>query len=200
MPLKQSKSCVECSKVFAPIVNNQKYCSKACKRAFYRVHGSETTARQYKLISGNWEKYFGRLCIKSFRRELLSKQDCIDILKTQEYRCALTGVPLTCVLQKGTVSKTNASLDRIDPKGTYEKANVQLVCSAINKLRIDMSIEEYIEWCRKVTTHALCKQKAPVSERVPTATSSGGTALTQCSGESTLCDGQEGCRQNGEGH
>jgi hypothetical protein len=129
-----------------------------CKRKVARdTGGAETTERQYELISGNWEKYFGRLCNKSFRRETLTKQDCIDILKEQNYRCALTGVEMTCNLVKGVIQKTNASIDRINPKGEYTKGNVQLVCATINKLRVDMDVEEFKSWCRKVTEHAVCK-------------------------------------------
>lgn len=150
-------TCPVCSVAFTQSNNSHKYCSVGCKREQYRTNGPETTERQYALISGNWKKYFTRLCSKSFRRDLLSKEDCIEILQTQEYKCALTGVELTCVLKKGEVCKTNASIDRIDPKGPYTKENVQLVCAAINKFRIDTPLEEFIEWCRKVTNHAICK-------------------------------------------
>jgi hypothetical protein len=104
-----------------------------------------------------WEKYFGRLCTRAFRRDLLSKQYCIARLEEQDYKCALTGVELTCILEKGTVCKTNASIDRIDPKGPYTRDNVQLVCAAINKLRVDMSVDDFINWCKKVSDHALRK-------------------------------------------
>jgi hypothetical protein len=80
------------------------------------------------------------------------------LLEEQGYKCALTGVELTCILEKGTVCKTNASIDRIDPKGPYTKDNVQLVCAAINKLRVDMSVDDFINWCKKVSDHALRKQ------------------------------------------
>ncbi len=152
--------CPVCSGVFLQAHHTHKYCSTSCKRKQYREHGSETTERQYELISGNWERYFGRLCTRSFRRELLSKHDCVDILKNQNYKCALTGIELTCLLQKGVVCKTNASIDRINAKGGYTKENVQLVCAAINKLRIDMDVNEFINWCGKVTTYAVYKNSS----------------------------------------
>jgi hypothetical protein len=144
--------------VFTPTNGNQKFCGIPCKRKSYQAKGGvESTERQYQLISGNWEKYFNRLCNRSFRRELLTKHDCIQLLKEQDYKCALTGIPLTCTLEKGKICKTNASIDRIDPKGTYTKDNIQLVCAVINKLRIDMNINEFKDWCRKVTDYALQK-------------------------------------------
>lgn len=147
--------CVICGSKFVQAHHTHKYCSTKCKRTASRL--CETTERQYKLISGNWEKYFNRLCSKSFRRELLSKQDCLDILEKQNRRCALTGVELTCNLTKGVTCRTNASIDRINPKGIYTKDNVQLVCVAVNKLRVDMSVDEFIDWCKKVTEHAIQK-------------------------------------------
>ena len=151
------KPCAACATPFEPRSGTHRYCCVSCKRKVYQTAGPETTERQYALISGNWEKYFGRLCTHSLRRSLLTKRDCMDILEAQNYRCALTGVELTCRLEKGVICKTNASIDRIDPKGPYIKGNVQIVCVAVNKLRVDMSIDEFIDWCRKVVDHAVRK-------------------------------------------
>ena len=150
------KTCPTCTTEFTPKNGNQKFCSKPCKRKAYQVNGGvESTERQYQLISGNWERYFGRLCNRSFNRSMLSKQDCIKLLEQQDYKCALTGETLTCKLERGVVCKTNASIDRINPKGAYELGNIQLVCAVINKLRIDMDIYEFKDWCRKVADYAI---------------------------------------------
>lgn len=152
----KDRNCPVCNTIFTPTNGNQKFCGIPCKRKSYQAKGGvESTERQYQLISGNWEKYFGRLCLKSFRRNLLSKYDCMELLKAQNYKCALSGVEMTCILEKGNVCKTNASIDRIDPKGEYTKDNIQLVCVALNKLRVDMSIEEFKNWCRKVANYAV---------------------------------------------
>jgi hypothetical protein len=157
-PKDMIKLCTNCRVAFTAVNNSQKYCGIPCKRKAYQMSGGvESTERQYELVSGDWGKYFGRLCNRSFRRELLSKHDCVELLNRQNYKCALTGVGLTCVLVKGNICKTNASIDRINPKGEYTKNNVQLVCSAVNKLRVDMEINEFIDWCKKVSNHAVCK-------------------------------------------
>ena len=86
-------SCLVCGTGFERKSSNHVYCCKACKRTTARgIGGAETTERQYALISGNWEKYFGRLCTRAFRRDLLSKHDCIALLEAQDYKCALTGL------------------------------------------------------------------------------------------------------------
>jgi hypothetical protein len=48
--------------------------------------------------------------------------------------------------------------------------------------------------------YALSEQTTPIQERIPTAEGAGRAARPQCSGESTLCDGQERRRQSGEGY
>ena len=48
--------------------------------------------------------------------------------------------------------------------------------------------------------YALCEQTPPLQEGIPATESSGGAASPQCTGESTLCDGQEGYRQEGQGY
>jgi hypothetical protein len=82
----------------------------------------------------------------------------IKLLAAQDGKCALSGVELTCILQKGVITKTNASIDRIDPKGVYTQDNVQLVCAILNKFRIDTPIDEFVDWCKKVANHAIYKK------------------------------------------
>jgi hypothetical protein len=48
--------------------------------------------------------------------------------------------------------------------------------------------------------YALREQTPSIQEGIPTTERAGGTTSPQCSGESTLCDGQEGRRQDREGY
>ena len=48
--------------------------------------------------------------------------------------------------------------------------------------------------------YALCEQTTPLQEGIPATEGAGGAANPQCSGESPLCDGQEGRRQEGQGY
>lgn len=150
----EATNCKTCEKIFTPLSPNHCYCCKTCKRIWYRKNGgSESTERQYKLISGNWEKYFNRLCSRSFGREDLNYKDLVKLLEEQNYKCSLSGETLTCILEKGKINKTNASIDRIDPKGLYTIDNIHLVCAVLNKLRIDTPLDEFITWCKKVTEY-----------------------------------------------
>lgn len=149
-------TCPVCESSFTQRNNYQKYCSRPCRRKVYqRDGGRESTRSQYIYITGNWERYFNRLCLRSLKRAEISKFDCVELLKKQNYKCALTGIEMTCILQRGVKTKTNASIDRINPKGLYTLENIQLVCAAVNKFRIDTPLDEFVDWCRKVANHAI---------------------------------------------
>ena len=143
--------CGTCGTLFAKEHSRHRYCSFLCKSEAIR----KTAESQYEAISGNWRRYLGNLTKQPLRRNCgLTVDHLIDVLEKQGYRCALSGEPLTCFREKGIIFRTNASIDRIDPKGPYTEDNIQLVCVAVNKFRIDMDVQEYIDWCRKVAEHA----------------------------------------------
>ena len=148
------KNCKHCFGEFEPKNSKQVFCTPACKGKYKYVCGSVTTEGQYKQISGNWSRYLQRLLIAGgVKRKGLILEDLLEILEEQEYRCALTGLPLTCQLEIGVNFKTNASVDRIEAGGPYIKDNIQLVCKAVNSFRRDLTIEEFKWWCRKVADH-----------------------------------------------
>lgn len=155
----KSKRCPVCKSKFTPNSGSHKFCSARCRRKHQRVFGCETTDRQYTLINGRWDKYFNRLVSLGTRKSTLTTKDCLRIIKKQKYRCALSNVPLTCMLKRGVITSTNASIDRKNPKAGYTPRNVHIVCAALNKFRIDTPLPEFISWCRKVANHAVQKQR-----------------------------------------
>jgi hypothetical protein len=111
---------------------------------------SDSTEVQYSRISGNWSKYYNRL--RNIRgRKHIRLNELLELHEHQQGLCALTGEPMTCELSVGTVSLTNASIDRIDHGGDYSLNNIRLVCRIANIMRWTMSDEELLNWCRKVT-------------------------------------------------
>lgn len=113
--------------------------------------------RQYERISGNWEKYFKRLLVQK-HRDGLTVEQVLEILEKQNYKCALSGVPLTCQLKIGTICKTNASFDRIRAGEEYNKDNVQLVCSIVNSWRSNSDLTEFIWFCEQITNNQKRKE------------------------------------------
>lgn len=149
----QEKPCLICGHIFKPSSGIHKFCSVQCKGEWKYIKGDVTTDSQYKYISGNWHRYFTRLCCRSHKREFLSAIDLKEILIQQDYKCALSGVTLTCKLERGSRCLTNASVDRIDAGGLYIKSNVQLVCTVLNSLRRDTPVNEFINWRKKVAEY-----------------------------------------------
>ena len=147
------KSCTGCGSSFTPKSGSNTFCNKDCYRKHKRTHGTGRTDAQYMYVSGDWSRYFSRLCNQKHRRGQITRDDCLRILERQNYKCALSGERLTCTLASGVRTMTNASLDRIEAGGSYSPDNVQLVCVALNWFRRSTSVPEFIDWCRKVARH-----------------------------------------------
>lgn len=149
--VKKPKACVVCESNFTPKSGVNKFCSDSCRGKWKYITEQVTTKPQYKLISGNWIRYLSRLLYAAGRkRDKLTREDLLEILEAQKYCCAISGVPLTCLLEFGKKTPTNASVDRINPGGPYTKDNIQLVCRAVNSWRSDLPLETFIWFCTKV--------------------------------------------------
>lgn len=152
--LRKLKECLVCKGSFIPNSGVHKFCSESCKGKWKYITGNVTSKTQYNNISGRWDQYFNRLVrMHDRKRDGLTTEMLLRILQKQDYKCALSGVKLTCLLEVGTKFKTNASIDRIEPGGPYVEENIQLVCSVLNKFRTDTDLQEYIWWCKQVAEH-----------------------------------------------
>jgi hypothetical protein len=116
--------------------------------------------KKYLRMSGDWTLYFKHLLSK--KKTDVTAIDLVELLKKQKGKCALSGTPLTCEKVKGKYVKTNASIDRIIAGGGYNIENIQLVCRAVNSFRHDLTISEFITWCKRVAKNGLRKQKKTV--------------------------------------
>lgn len=152
-PYGSHKVCPECNTSFISNHWHKRFCSDRCKGSFKYTNRDVTTESQYKNISGNWKRYLSRLIGKSKGRENLTVEILLEVLKEQKYKCALSGVELTCKLEKGVLCITNATVDRKEAGGPYVKENIQLVCRAVNGFRTNTKLDEFIWWCNKVTEY-----------------------------------------------
>lgn len=136
------------------MAKNQHFCSETCKGKWKYINRNVTTESQYLRISGNWKRYVSRLLYYGGRkRDQLTQDILLKKLKEQDFKCKLTGEPLTCDLKKGTISMTNASIDRIIAGGPYTEDNIQIVCRAVNYWRNNLTVKEFVDWCQKVVDH-----------------------------------------------
>ena len=71
----------------------------------------------------------------------LYPQQIEDLLKKQNYKCALTGIDF---------SEEMFSLDKINPNGHYVIDNVQLLTFTVNRMKQDIPQDIFIELCKKI--------------------------------------------------
>jgi len=64
----------------------------------------------------------------------------------------LSGVQLVFFWEREDRAKTTASLDRIDSTKGYTLDNIQWVHKTLNRLKMNLDNQEFIEWCKKLRT------------------------------------------------
>lgn len=70
-----------------------------------------------------------------------------NIFIAQNRKCALSGIPIEFYKPRTPQSSQTASLDRIDPSKGYIEGNVQWVHKTINKMKMNLSQDEFIQLC-----------------------------------------------------
>lgn len=96
----------------------------------------------------------------------VSAKRILAILKDQNYRCAISGRPLT---------PETASLDHRIPLaagGLHNIDNVWVVHHQINTAKGTLTIEEFVTMCRDVVTHQ--ENSAPANEQSDQSSSAAG--------------------------
>jgi hypothetical protein len=102
--------------------------------------------KAYENVYGNYESFFRVQLNRRNRKQTLTVEDCMFILKKQNYRCKLTG--LEFILEpKNPYLPT---LDRIIPGGEYNKDNIRIVCNSVNSFRNKWSDEVFFYVCKKI--------------------------------------------------
>lgn len=107
---------------------------------------SQSTDDQYRHFSSSPRSYLNKLRHRAKdRAAMVTLDELLEIWKRQGGLCALSGFPLSHELKKGVRNPYNASLDRIRPGQPYTKDNIQIVCSVLNPMRMDLSIGQFRE-------------------------------------------------------
>jgi hypothetical protein len=105
-------------------------------------------------VDGIRVSWFNKFKISAELRNLgfdIDIQFIADLFKEQDYRCALTGIPLS--FPKNGL-KIDVSIDRINSKLGYTKDNVQLVHKDVNMMKQQYDNDYFIDMCIKVAKNA----------------------------------------------
>lgn len=76
--------------------------------------------------------------------------DIIEKYENQKVICVYTGNIMT-LDDKKNHNPNNISVDRIDSTKPYTKDNIQLVCSIVNKMKYDLTHDQFVEMIFAVT-------------------------------------------------
>lgn len=143
---KRFKECQYCRCELLP--NRRKFCSKKCNGLYSHKHSGWKHQTKYRTKT---PKDYIRHLLNHKRKYalLVNYEDVYKVYESQNGLCAISKEPMTWILGKGKL-RTNISLDRIDSSLPYTKENIQLVCTVVNLIKSDMSLEEFRDWCFKV--------------------------------------------------
>jgi len=123
--------------------------SKACKPCSSRIKAINPG---YRELGGGQVWFIKHGAEKRNLDYSITGEYMWNLLEAQEFKCALTGIPL--VIEKVRTPKITASLDRIDSTRGYIEGNVRWVHKRVNIMRMNMSDEELIEWCKLIINYS----------------------------------------------
>ena len=126
--------------------------------------GCKRNWRGYKEISGlRWSA----VQRGASSREIpfcLTIEKAWEIFEKQSRKCALSGVPI--YFDKGYKGPLGtASLDRIDSSAGYAVGNVQWVHKDINRMKMDLTQDDFIKLCARVAERAKNAKRTSLSVR-----------------------------------
>lgn len=142
-PYAVAKKCECCGIDFVATDKLQKFCNPKCQ--------SKNAVSKRLARNATLEGHLKRLLVYKQRKNL-SLEFLTGLYKRQNGLCALSGVPMTWEVLNGKVS-TNLSLDRIDSSQGYTEDNVQLVCRIVNIMKNNLSVDEFVGWCKLIEVH-----------------------------------------------
>lgn len=122
-------------------------CKKCeCELSRERLSRSFRHYVNHLLIGIRCEK---KRCSKGFD---LDTEYIMNLLETQNYKCALSGIDLTHfkTINRQERILTNLSIDRINSKLGYVKGNIQILAYIINIMKQKMTNLEFISICKRV--------------------------------------------------
>jgi len=103
--------------------------------------------------------YFNTLCNSSKQKNLsfdITIEYIAKLIEEQDFRCYLTGWKIEFGSSYSKKIRQTASIDRVDSNKGYIKGNVKWIHSDINRIKINMPLDYFLEMCSSIS------QKHPV--------------------------------------
>jgi hypothetical protein len=128
--------------------------AKEQDRRFYNNNKEKISIKNKKRYVGlTLDQKFTQLVNTACKRKnfkcFVDVEDLHNLWQQQNGLCAYTKLPLTSEAhQLNTVS-----LDRIDSNKDYIVGNIQLVCVPVNRMKLDMTEQQFVEFCQLVAQH-----------------------------------------------
>ena len=116
--------------------NSNTVCRKCLREQMNKSYNDPTKKLNFLL---SWARHRA----KKFEREFdLDKEFLEQMLIKQNNKCALSGITFI-----SNDPQFDMSIDRIDSKRGYSKDNVQLVTTIINTMKMQFSMEDFVDMC-----------------------------------------------------
>ena len=109
------------------------------------------------------KKYWEHIERNAGKRDIefkLTQRQVVNLLKKQNNKCALTGLPIEFSKTESDHNnrRTTASIDRIDQDKAYVITNIQIVHKVVNFMKHTLQQSEFIEMCKLVANHVESKE------------------------------------------
>lgn len=122
-----------------------RHLDKICKYCSSRNNHPQGEYRGFRVSW--WNKYRLSAIARNLSWEI-TIDDGVNLFESQNGKCALTGLILTC---SGDFNDITASLDRVDNSKGYTIDNIQFVHKDVNMMRGTLSLDRLIELCNLIS-------------------------------------------------
>lgn len=121
------------------------WCKFCCKEGNKR-----SREKRYSTFEGRITTFL-RCCKNSATKRgnefYLTRKDLIDCWERQEGLCVYSGIEMTTQ----PALPTSVSVERIDSRVGYTPENTVLCCNYINRMKSDLSFEQFFTFCKAIS-------------------------------------------------
>jgi len=136
---------------------NGRILSCGCYRNQNLIKNKSPNWRGYEEMSG---EFWGAIKSSARIRKIqlkISKKYAWEKYIEQDRKCVLSGEPLFFAKTNKYVRAANISLDRIDSSKGYVEGNVQWVTKKVNRMKMDLDEQAFLDLCEKITLYSKSK-------------------------------------------